>query len=94
MGLEKLKEKPDELLNGRFFPHYRRCPVKEHLSEFCRLVCYLVNKKWLTDALSGASGSLAGMKSPMKADTKNALDFSLMLNQAAATGKMVSFLPF
>ncbi|KAJ7389314.1 hypothetical protein OS493_032168 [Desmophyllum pertusum] len=67
MGLEKLKEKPDELLNGRF-PHYRRCPVKEHLSEFCRLVCYLVNKKWLTDALSGASGSLAGMKSPMKAD--------------------------
>lgn len=37
MGLEKLKEEPDELLKGRY-PHYRRCPVKELLSEFCRCV--------------------------------------------------------
>ena len=41
MGLEKLKEKPDELDkqgNDRF-AHYRRCPIKEHLTVFCRYVC-------------------------------------------------------
>ena len=40
MGLEKLKDKSDEMLNGKY-PYYRRCPVKEHLSEFCRYVCLL-----------------------------------------------------
>lgn len=39
MGLEKLKEKPDLLDGG--YRHYRRCPVKEHLSEFCRCVFLL-----------------------------------------------------
>ena len=40
IGLEKLKEKPDLLDGG--YRHYRRCPVKEHLSEFCRCVFCLL----------------------------------------------------
>lgn len=36
MGLEKLKERPDEWENDRY-SHYRRCPVKENLSLFCSL---------------------------------------------------------
>ena len=36
MGLEKLKENPD--LSDGGYRHYRRCPVKGHLSEFCRCV--------------------------------------------------------
>jgi len=40
IGLEKLKEKPDLLDGG--YRHYRRCPVKEHLSEFCRCVFSLL----------------------------------------------------
>lgn len=49
MGLEKLKERPDEWENDRY-SHYRRCPVKENLSLFCRVVCYLVEKTWLTES--------------------------------------------
>lgn len=40
IGLERLREKPDDL-DHSWIPHYRvirNCPVKEHLNEFCRQV--------------------------------------------------------
>ncbi|KAM7440704.1 RNA-binding motif [Porites harrisoni] len=60
MGLEKLGEKPDDPSHDRTQSHLAYThvsPVKKHLSEFCRLVCYLVNKKWLTGALMVAPGN-------------------------------------
>lgn len=48
MGLEKIKERADEREDD-WYPRYHRCPVKEHLTVFCRLVCYVAKKTWLTE---------------------------------------------
>lgn len=70
-GIERLKQDTEELEENRSYRYSYSRSCHEHLSAFCRLVCYLVDKKWLTDE----GEAVVVLKSP-KREKKAALNAS------------------